>query len=562
VSWLVTGYAEHPPASACSGENWTVQQINAIMSGPDWASTAIFITWDDFGGFYDHVPPPGLDQYGLGMRVPLLVISPYALSGVVSHTQYELSSVLKFVEELFGLPPLTERDAVANDITDAFNFSQTPRSPLILKERICPAAAWASTRTLSFVSPAVGTAAPELDFTVENTSGISLNVGSVVVSGTNATDYSESDNCVSGSPIKPQASCTVNVSFTPGAAGTRTASVSVNDNANNNPQTVNLTGTVSLAHLSSGALNFSSQLVGTVSTSQTVTVTNVSTTASLSFASIALTGLNPGDFQESNTCVTANGIAPGGTCQIAVRFAPTAQNYRASTLTISDTGGGLQTVNVGGTGTAVEVSPVNLIFPIQLAGTSNSRTVQVTNTSTTASLQMNSIVLMNNTGAFSETDNCISTGTLAPGGSCTITVTFAPTALGSSTAQLVITDNEDLTYQTVNVSGTASIVKLSTTALAFGNETVGKTSSLPVTFTNTSASSVLNVTGILVSGKSSGDYKESDNCISAGSIQPGASCTITVTFTPVANGFASGSLSITDNGGGSPQTVTLSGTGT
>ncbi len=80
---LITGYSEHPPASACSGENWTVQQINAIMSGPDWASTAIFLTWDDFGGFYDHVPPPGLDQYGLGMRVPLLVISPYALNGVV-----------------------------------------------------------------------------------------------------------------------------------------------------------------------------------------------------------------------------------------------------------------------------------------------------------------------------------------------------------------------------------------------------------------------------------------------------------------------------------------------
>ncbi len=92
---------------------------------------------------------------------------------------------------------------------------------------------------------------------------------------------------------------------------------------------MNLTGTVSPAHLSSGALNFSSQLVGTVSTSQTVTVTNVSTAASLSFASIALTGLNPGDFQESNNCVTANGIAPGGTCQMTY-FAPTAQNYRAA----------------------------------------------------------------------------------------------------------------------------------------------------------------------------------------------------------------------------------------
>lgn len=73
------------------------------MQGPDWNSTAIFLTWDDFGGLYDHVGPPVLDGYGLGPRVPLLIISPYARVGYISHTQYEFSSVLKFIEELFGL---------------------------------------------------------------------------------------------------------------------------------------------------------------------------------------------------------------------------------------------------------------------------------------------------------------------------------------------------------------------------------------------------------------------------------------------------------------------------
>ena len=140
VSWLVTNMpqSEHPPASTCSGENWTVQQINAIMQGPDWNSTVIFLTWDDFGGFYDHVPPPDLDFYGLGPRVPLVIISPFAKEGFISHTQYEFASVLKFIELRFRLNPLNMRDGGANDMTDSFNFSQSPRAPLILAPRTCP----------------------------------------------------------------------------------------------------------------------------------------------------------------------------------------------------------------------------------------------------------------------------------------------------------------------------------------------------------------------------------------------------------------------------------------
>jgi phospholipase C len=139
VSWLVTGDdSEHPAFSTCQGENWTVQQINAIMNGPDWASTAIFITWDDYGGFYDHVPPPGIDQFGLGPRVPLLIISPYAKAGYVSQTQYELSSFLAFAEKRFGLSPLTSRDANANDMEDSFDFTQQPLAPVLLNQRTCP----------------------------------------------------------------------------------------------------------------------------------------------------------------------------------------------------------------------------------------------------------------------------------------------------------------------------------------------------------------------------------------------------------------------------------------
>jgi phospholipase C len=139
VSWLVTGAeSEHPPYSTCRGENWTVEQINAVMEGPSWFSSAVFLTWDDFGGFYDHVAPPHADQYGLGPRVPLLIVSPYARKGYISHTVYEFSSFLAFVEKRFQLRPMTDRDAYASDMLDSFNFKRRPLAPLVLHTRFCP----------------------------------------------------------------------------------------------------------------------------------------------------------------------------------------------------------------------------------------------------------------------------------------------------------------------------------------------------------------------------------------------------------------------------------------
>jgi phospholipase C len=149
VSWIVTPamVSEHAPASVCVGENWTVSLMNALMQGPDWQSSAVFLTWDDFGGFYDHVPPQQVDGYGLGFRVPLLVISPYAKRGYIDHTQYEFSSMLRFAETVLALAPMTERDRRANDMMGAFDFNQKPRSGLILSERTCTRQSAAYTNT-------------------------------------------------------------------------------------------------------------------------------------------------------------------------------------------------------------------------------------------------------------------------------------------------------------------------------------------------------------------------------------------------------------------------------
>jgi phospholipase C len=139
VSWLIPPLleSEHPPASMCEGENWTVRAINAVMKSRAWRSTAIILAWDDFGGFYDHVPPPHVDIYGLGPRVPALVISPWAKRGYIDHETLEFSSVLRLIERIWKLPTLGPRDSVARDMLSAFNFRKDPRPRLLLKQRDC-----------------------------------------------------------------------------------------------------------------------------------------------------------------------------------------------------------------------------------------------------------------------------------------------------------------------------------------------------------------------------------------------------------------------------------------
>ncbi len=141
LTWLVPDLvvSDHPPASECSSENWTVEQINAIMSSKFWKSTVIVLTWDDFGGFYDHVPPPRTKGTVLGPRVPAIIISPFARPGYIDHTTYNFDSVLRYIEDQFHLGRLSSLDASAPSIGQAIQPHQKPLPPLILQPRSCPA---------------------------------------------------------------------------------------------------------------------------------------------------------------------------------------------------------------------------------------------------------------------------------------------------------------------------------------------------------------------------------------------------------------------------------------
>jgi phospholipase C len=130
VTWITPSadYSDHAsPALTAEGPDWVAAITNAVGASQYWDSTVIFVTWDDWGGWYDHVPSPMVDNMGLGFRVPLIIVSPYANRGYISHTQHEFSGFLKYTEEVFGLPSLGTRDATADDFADCFNYAQTPQ---------------------------------------------------------------------------------------------------------------------------------------------------------------------------------------------------------------------------------------------------------------------------------------------------------------------------------------------------------------------------------------------------------------------------------------------------
>ena len=128
VSYVVPSGAnsDHPGDVPDQGPAWVAKVVNALGNSPYWSSTAILITWDDWGGWYDHVPPPQLDAYGLGIRVPLIVVSPYAQAGYISGVQHEFGSILHYIEGNFNLGSLGTVDARADDLSDMFNYAQAP----------------------------------------------------------------------------------------------------------------------------------------------------------------------------------------------------------------------------------------------------------------------------------------------------------------------------------------------------------------------------------------------------------------------------------------------------
>jgi len=445
LAWLTPpGYqSEHPQgASTCAGENWTVSMINAVMQGPDWDTTAIVLTWDDYGGFYDHVAPPQVDFFGMGPRVPMIIISPYAKPAYISHTQYEYASFLKTVEERFGLPSLTARDADANDLLDSFDFSQSPLSPLVLNQRVCPVV---SPLEVTFPAQKVNTNSQPLIVEVGNWTTKGMTISSIVTSG----DFSQTNACRSSLGV--DLNCKVSVVFTPKATGTITGTLTVTDSGAGSPQVVNLTGQGTEVSLSTQLLSFGSKLVGQSSKTMTATMTNDSS-KKLTISSIAVSG----DYTQTNNC--GSSVAARGSCTFTVTFTPTANGVRYGSITITDSDGASpQVLNLTGVGTGVDLKPTMLAFGTVTVGQSSTPlTLTVTNRMrTTLDLGAISIqdTMFHNIPDYTETTTCGTT--LAADASCTFTVTFSPTVTGKIQGVLLVADSDAPTTPiTVTMQGT------------------------------------------------------------------------------------------------------------
>ena len=130
ISWVIgaPGGSEHAPENIQLGENSVASLVNGLGTSKYWGSLVAYVAWDDYGGWYDHVAPPQVDSFGYGFRVPCLVISPYAKRGYVDSQTNDHTSILKFIETLFGLKALSTRDASAKNMSEAFDFSQKPRT--------------------------------------------------------------------------------------------------------------------------------------------------------------------------------------------------------------------------------------------------------------------------------------------------------------------------------------------------------------------------------------------------------------------------------------------------
>jgi hypothetical protein len=307
--------------------------------------------------------------------------------------------------------------------------------------------------------------------------------------------------------------------------------------------------------LSPTSLNYGSQKVGTKSKPQNVTVLNDGGSA-LNITRINVGGSDPNDFSQSNNCPA--GLTVGSSCNVAVVFQPQAGGPRAATLNISYQGfASPQVVALSGTGavSTVTLLPAIMKFPLQLVGTTSSpQTATLTNTGTVA-VNISNIAT---TGAFTQTNNCPSS--LPIGSDCLIQVEFNPVNKGLATGSLSVTDDAEGSPQKVALSGSGTVVKISPLDINFGNQTVDTHSPpVPVNVKNVGKSSIT-IDQITIKGADPGDFSQTNNC--GHTLPGGGSCTIQVVFTPQAKGKRSAVLEVIDNGGGSPQKVSLIGTGT
>jgi hypothetical protein len=452
--------------------------------------------------------------------------------------------------------------SIADNVTGISNpqtvsLSGTGEAPL----------AGVSTPSLSFGNQLVATTSVSQSVTLSNTGNGALTVSNIAISN----GFTQTNNCLAA-PVAAGSNCTITVSFAPTASGAANGTLTVTDNSaetSGSTQTVSLSGTgiAPVAGLTPASLTFTNQLVGSTSATQPLTLSNTGT-AALSIASIAITGANGGDFSETNPCGTS--LAAGANCTISVSFKPTALGARAATVTVTDNSNGAasstQSASLAGTGIVpAGLTPASLSFANQLLSTPSATQTLTLSNSNSVAFSVTIAITGTNSSDFSETSTC---GTsLAAGANCTISVTFKPTATGTRSGTVSVTENASgaaSSTQSASLTGTGIVpASLAPTGLTFTSQVVGTTSTTQTLTLSNTNSIALSITSVAITGTNSGDFAETSMC--GASLAAGGSCTISVSFTPTASGTRTGTLTVTDNTSGaasSTQSASLTGTGT
>jgi hypothetical protein len=450
--------------------------------------------------------------------------------------------------------PFSANGVTSGDFTGAGGLDLAVTSASFVSVFLDTSVAALFPNKLSFSSQAVGTTSGAKTVLLSNAGGVPLKVSSVAASG----GFAQTNNCpVSPAALAPAASCTISVTFTPATTGTLTGSLVITDSVLHNPQVVPLTGNLPAFGLSATNLNYGSQLVGTTSAVQTVTLHNPGNMA-INVNEIEVGGPNSRDFAESNTC--GGTLAASAMCTISVTFTPSSRGSRTAKVNIfDDASNSPQTLGLSGTGIApvVSLSVPALTFANEPVNTPSGAQQFMLSNIGDAPLTVASIAA---SGDFAQTNNCGTT--VGIGANCTVNVTFTPTLSGIRNGAVTITDNAADSSQMVTLTGmgVAPVVSLPGASFAFGSQAVGTRSLTQSMLLTNIGNGSLSLTSIAITGGESGDFSETTTCGTG--VAAGANCAISVTFTPTVAGNRSATLTITDNASDSPQSVSLTGTGT
>jgi hypothetical protein len=454
------------------------------------------------------------------------------------------------------------RSATLTVMTDG-----TPIPSLLLQSNgLSPATAGLTPGALAFPAQVIGTTSAPMNAMLSNTGQTALSITSISTTG----DFAVVPVANSCGNSLATGSCNIGVTFTPTTGGMRTGTLTVMDAVGT--QTVNLSGiTTAIASVPNVSLNFSPTGQGSTSPAQVLTITNSAAAGSanlvvtqpLTFTMLAPAGANPTDFTATGCAAP---VTPGSNCNISITFTPKAPDTGAisAMLTISSNSpNSPQTVSVAGTSLSGPTATLNptpptiVNFPNQ-AVNSTSAPIQVSLTNSGGSpLAITSIGLVGgNTADFAILSNGCGT-TLGPNSTCIVLVTFTPLGLNTFSTSLQFMDavgTQTLQLMGTGVAGSAGSLTLSA-PLFFGAVLQGTTSSAQVvSVTNTGGSAVTNL-----AVAASGDFGQTNSCPAM--LNSSQNCMVSVTFTPQATGLRQGTLTITYNGPGSPQVVSLSGIG-